>query len=374
MAVSKLRELAPGYTSEVDNVDEKSWCQLLDLFDDANIFQTWSYAEVTRGARNMSHLVLKKNGEVVALAQVRIAKVPLLRIGIAYVRWGPIWQRVNTPHDAEVFRQAIRAMRNEFAFKRGLVLRLLPVVFENEIPGCAEIFSEEGFASSAQEMRSRTILMDLSPSLAELHEGMKPHWKRELKVAQKQNLEILEGSNDELFGSFIEIYKEMVSRKQFKEPNDINQFRTIQSRLPEKFKMKIILCKSGQEVSSGLIASTMGNTSVYMFGATSNAGMKSRGSYMLQWKNLECLKQAGCPVYNLNGINPVKNPGTFKFKDDLAGAHGKDVFFIGGYDSYASALSHFCVEFGDTLRKKFRAMKGPKPAANNAKLSPKAAS
>ena len=109
---------------------------------------------------------------------------------------GPDWQRVNAPHDAEVFRQAIRALRNEFAFKRGLVLRLLPVVFENQISGCAELFSEEGFASSAQEMRSRTILMDLSPTLAKMHEGMKPHWKRELKVAQKQNLEILEGAND----------------------------------------------------------------------------------------------------------------------------------------------------------------------------------
>ena len=83
------------------------------------------------------------------------------------------------------------------------------------------------------EKRSRTILMDLSPSLDDLRQGLRPHWQRELKVADKQKLEIIEGREDELFEMFIEMYREMVARKKFSEPNDIKEFRTIQRQLPQ---------------------------------------------------------------------------------------------------------------------------------------------
>ena len=96
MALLKMRELGPGYTAEVDTVDEQRWYQILQEFDDANIYQTWSYAAVTCGRRNMSHLILRKHGDVATVAQVRIAKLPLIKAGIAYVRWGPLWRRRST--------------------------------------------------------------------------------------------------------------------------------------------------------------------------------------------------------------------------------------------------------------------------------------
>src|SRR5436189_1342 len=83
--------------------------------------------------------------------------------------------------------------------------------------------------------------------------------------------------------------------------------------------MKIMLCKSGDEHCAGLVCSAIGKTAIYLFGATSNAGMKSRGSYLLHWKLIEWLKQNRFSVYDLHGINPVRNPGTYKFKNDLAG-------------------------------------------------------
>jgi lipid II:glycine glycyltransferase (peptidoglycan interpeptide bridge formation enzyme) len=199
--------------------------------------------------------------------------------------------------------------------------------------------------------------MDLSAPLPDLREGMKAHWKRELKVAEKGALEIVEGSGDELFDSFIEIYKEMVSRKNFVEPNDIFQFRKIQAQLPDRLKMKVMLCKSGEQVYSGVICSACGNSAVYLFGATSTAGMKSRGSYLLQWRMLERLKQSGVTMYNLNGINPEKNPGTYKFKSDLAGSHGQEVSYLGRFDCSAGMLSSLCIEAGDRFRATVRSLR-----------------
>ena len=371
MSVRSIRELAPGYTSEVDAVDERTWCQFLQGFDDANIYQTWPYAAVVCGPRNMSHLVLRQNGDIAAIAQARIAKLPFVNLGIAYIQWGPIWRRTATEVKEETFRQAVRALRNEFVCKRGLALRVFPIVFDDPSSHFAEILAEEGFSSLGQETRGRTILMDLSPSVEDLRQGMQSHWKRELKIAERNVLVVSEGSDDGLFETFVGIYREMVSRKKFVEPNDINQFRLIQSKLPEKLKMKIMLCGPGDQVGSGLICSMIGDTAIYLFGATSNAGLKSRGSYLLHWKLIEKLKVNGTAIYNLNGINPIKNPGTFKFKSDLAGKSGKDVYYVGRFDSHAGFLSRTCIELGDTLRTAYRKLKERAKTSRDAKASPK---
>lgn len=335
----RTNELRTGYEFEVDTVDERTWCQLLERFDDANIYQTWSYDQVRFGRQNISHLILKDRGRVVAIAQSRIIRVPLVSIGIAYIRWGPLWKQRHTTADVETFRQMVRALRIEYAGRRGLVVRLFPILFHADEPSLGAILKDEGFSSVGSHSRSRTILMDITPSLDDLYQGMRPHWKRELKIAERKGLEIVEGTGDELFQAVIDTHEEMVARKKFKEGNDINQFRLMQTELPENLKMRVMICRSSAGICAGVIWSAMGRTALYLFGATSNIGMKSNGSYLLQWKLIEQLKKEGLAAYDLNGINPEMNPGTYKFKNDLAGKYGQDVWFAGQFESHVSCLT-----------------------------------
>jgi lipid II:glycine glycyltransferase (peptidoglycan interpeptide bridge formation enzyme) len=357
MSKRKIRPLTAGYSSEIGNTDEQTWAELVRGFEDGNIYQTWPYGTVIAGRRRLSHVVLKRNGDVVAIAQARIKKLPIVGLGIAYVQWGPLWRRRGLETDAEIFRQAVRALRNEFVCERGLTLRLFPMVFANDPLDFNAILAGEGFSSTGEETRGRTILMDLTPPLADLREGMSPHWKRELKVAEKSDLEFIEGSSAELFETFIGMYKEMVSRKKFVEPNDIHQFERIQMQLAEPLKMRVLLCRSRAGLSAGAIYSLAGNSAIYLFGATSNAGMKSRGSYFLQWKIIEVLKEQGAALYNLNGINPGKNPGTYKFKSELAGKNGQDVYYVGRLDSHPGRIRSSCIAMGDQMRAIYRKLK-----------------
>jgi len=345
-----MRVLGEGYSAEVDAIEEKAWYQLLERFEDANIYQTWAYGLVRSGRQNISHLVLKYEGGVVAVAQCRIEQLPGVGAGIAYVMWGPVWRPRGAQPESEIFRQAIRALRNEYAGRRGLLVRIYPILFEDESAGFLTILEDEGFGRGSGKGQARTILMDLTPSLDEIRKSLRPHWQRELKVSEKQKVEVLDGVEDELFEMFIGAYKEMVARKKFREPNDIREFREIQQRLPAEFKMKILLCKSSDGVCAGLIASRLGGTAIYLFGATSTIGMKTRGSYLLQWKLIEWLKGNGASRYDLNGINPGANPGTYKFKSDLAGENGRDVCFLGRFESCESMVSLACVNIGEKLR------------------------
>ncbi|MGB9106999.1 MAG: hypothetical protein WCC59_19745, partial [Terriglobales bacterium] len=159
---TSMREPQPDFTAEADQADEVTWCELLDGFDDANIYQTWPYDEVRCGRANLSHLVLRCKGEVVAAAQSRLVKLPVVNAGIAYVRWGPLWRRRGETPNPEIFRQAIRALRNEYASRRGLTVRVYPAAFEEDSVGFSSILNEEGFFSVADGKVDRTLLMDLS--------------------------------------------------------------------------------------------------------------------------------------------------------------------------------------------------------------------
>ncbi len=96
------------YDVEVDNVSKDKWTSLLQQFNDANIYQTWTYGSVRWGERSLSHQVVKKDGEIIAIAQVAIKKIPFGGVGVAYSPWGPLWRKRGDPVDLKDLQYAIR--------------------------------------------------------------------------------------------------------------------------------------------------------------------------------------------------------------------------------------------------------------------------
>jgi hypothetical protein len=351
------RPLDAGYTSEVDATDEAGWYRMLAEFDDANIFQTVAYGAATPRRGKLSHLVLRFEGVPVSIAQARIVRIPGVHLGIAYIRWGPMWRLRASASGVAAFRQCLRALRNEYACKRGLVLRVLPLLFDPDASVYMPMLAEEGFERVAGDAPSRTILMDLRPPLEQLRNGIRAHYKRELKRAERNGLEIVEGTTGDLFDALIEVHREMVRRKRFVEGSDIGRFRRVQDLLPEPLKMRIMLARSEAGVCAGLVCSAFATTAVYLFGATSDLGLKSNGSYLLHWKLIELLKNEGRAVYDLHGVNAEHNPGTYAFKRDLGGEHGSEVAFLGTFEAHEGWLGHRGVRFAERMRHKYRTLK-----------------
>ncbi|HXH47963.1 MAG TPA: peptidoglycan bridge formation glycyltransferase FemA/FemB family protein [Terriglobia bacterium] len=376
-----MHGLDPGYASEVDAVDEHEWYQILQKFNDANIYQTYAAGVVYCGRRNISHLILKKNGEVVAAAQAKILKLPWVNVGTATIQSGPLLRIGSNEPDLETFRRAVRALRNEYVCKRGLVLRILPDFYSDD-PACfSAILAEEGFSLIPRDVRCRTILMDLRPSLEEIYGGIAKSWRRNLKRANARALEVIEGTSEGLFKEFLGIYEETVSRKKFVSFADINKFRQVQARLPENLKMIILLARSEEGLCAGLVCTAIGNSATPLFAATSNAGMASRGSYLLHWSLIKKLKERGFSTYDLGGIDPTGNPGTYRFKNELGGRNGRDVYTLGCFDAHSGGLSYACVNLADglkTIGRNFKELvggftlraRGPKVSRNSARFHP----
>lgn len=324
-------------TAEVDRITEPGWNSLLDEFDDASIYQTWAYGAVSWGENHLSHLVLRRGGVPVALAQVRIVRVPILGTGIAYIRWGPICTRKGSLFDLTIWRAAMEALAEEYVRRRGLALRVLPFVFEQDDggPRLSASWNQLGALQNPRMKPYQTILVDLAPSLDEIRRALAKKWRNQLNAAERNGLEITEGTHSSLYAEFAGIYREMIDRKRFESTVNIDAFRRIHDRLPAAQKMLIVIARRDGRPVAGLVASIIGATGIYLLGATGDDGANAKGSYLLQWRLLQRLKELGCKWYDLGGINAAANPGVYHFKTGLG---GRELFQIGAYDLYPNHL------------------------------------
>ncbi len=344
---SKPIPLEDGYTAEFDTVDEHEWYKIIDQFSDANLYQTWSYDAVRCGEKNISHFILRLDNKIIAAAQARIVRIPIIGLGAAYIRWGPLWRLRYQKAGPTIFQMVIRALRNEYVCQRGLILRMFPVLYNDDTNLIKDTLITERYIPTPEEGSQRTLILDIQPPIEEIRKNFKQKWRNCLNRAERNQIELIEGTDDILFEDFIKLYRELLQRKKFKEPNDINEFRMIQRELPTKFKMGIFLCHDNGNNSAGAICAAIGETGVYLFGATNAQGMKNKGSYLLQWKAIQWMKNNGCRYYNLNGINPTVNPGSYHFKAGISGNNGKAIHYLGRFDCYAGAISAAFAQIGD---------------------------
>jgi lipid II:glycine glycyltransferase (peptidoglycan interpeptide bridge formation enzyme) len=190
-------------------------------------------------------------------------------------------------------------------------------------------------------------MVDLTRPIDELRRALNPKWRNKLSGAEKLGLEVIEGDTDDLYRSFMVLQREMLARKDYQTAVNYEEFSRVQSDLPKSLKMRIFLCRHESEVVSSAICSAMGNTGIYLLGATGDKGLKVKGSYLLQWRIMQWLQTHNFRWYDLGGINPEKNPGVYSFK---AGLPGKEVYHMGLFESSDGMSSSLVVKLAEMLK------------------------
>jgi len=356
----------PIWTIDVDSTSSSEWSEMLDLFSDANIYQTWSYGRVRWGVGNLSHMVLKRDGEVVGIAQLRIVRPTSLKFGIAYLRWGPLCERRGRPLNPEIVSRMARALEEEYVNKRRLFLRMIPNAFAGTPRASAiqSAFSAFTPETMAYENAYRTLLLDLSPSLEELRKKFDPKWRNKLSGAERNHLKIIAGNGPKEYDTFCHIYKNMRDRKAFETTVDVEEFRRIQEDLIESHRMQILISEDGGIPVAALVVSAMGDSAIYLLGATSDEGLRSKGAYLLQWAALQWLKANGIRWYDLGGIDPEGNPGVYSFK---RGMSGSDVTQISPLVASKSGVSSVIAKAGIAVQRTLRTSSGTSQIARTLK-------
>lgn len=351
-----------GYQVEIDNVDKNLWSELLTKFNDASIYQTWSYGAVLYGEKNLSHFILKKDSDVIAIAQVGIRKIPALLTGIANIHWGPLWRKKDIEENSDNFFYTINTLKNEYVVKRQLLLRIWPNEIEIAENIARTLLEDSGFIYNLTVPKYRTFRLSLTPSLEELRQNLDRKWRQALARAERfAALDIEYGTSEEHYRIALNIYNEMHVRKQFSK-FDMEGQGFVQKDLPESLKMKILICRLKGEPIAALGWSTIGNTGLPLIAATGDkaVSLSTNASNLLWWKMIEDMKEQGCIFCDVGGIDPKLNPGGYKFKSGLLGQNEREEKHIGQflmYNNLRAYLIKIIIDKTRLIRKRLSALR-----------------
>jgi lipid II:glycine glycyltransferase (peptidoglycan interpeptide bridge formation enzyme) len=117
----------------------------------------------------------------------------------------------------------------------------------------------------------------------------------------------------------------MRTRKQFETSVDVDEFGRIHEMLPAGQRMHTFLARKDGEAVAALVIPHIGDTGLYLLGATNEKARELKAAYFLQWSVMMWLKEHGARCYDLGGIDPEANPGGYHFK---SGFNGLDVLQV----------------------------------------------
>jgi hypothetical protein len=331
----------------IKEVDRETWLRLAPTFKDYNYRQTWSFggACAERIGAVSEHVVIEHSERgILGLADVRIKKLPFVGGGIAYINGGPLVLK-NTDIDEKILLDVVTALQNEYVSKRKLSLRISPSFLDGtRIYAIKTIFSNLGFNDFCQ--RKKTIILDLSLDLAEIRQNLHQKWRNALNTAEKKKLESRHGKDMLLLEQFIPLFNDLISKKAFSVDLGIDFYANVQSQSTDTEKFLVTLADNEGIPVAGHVASILGDSCVYLLGATNDDGRKLNAAYLLQWEVIKQAKAMGCRWYDLGGIDSEKNPGVYRFKQRMG---GMEVTIPGPYEKRATGARAFLVHIGEKI-------------------------
>lgn len=187
--------------------------------------------------------------------------------------------------------------------------------------GWRSVVSESGFSEGQPNF---VFQIDLRSQNEEtLLAGFNQLWRRNIKKAEKEGVEVARGSRDEL-ADFHKVYLETAKRDKFI-PRPLRYFERMWDELNRnEIHLKLFLAKWQGQVIASTIAIQVGDHYWYSYGASSAFGREARGSNAVQWVMMKDALHSGAACYDLRGITPTLDPndphvGLIQFKVGTGG-------------------------------------------------------
>jgi len=328
------------------NMDRTQWQTAAGRFLDYNYRQMWDFgvACAERVGAVSEHVAVELDGEVVGLADVRVKRIPGLGTGIAYVNGGPLVRR-GDDRDRDGLSLCLKALIEEYTDRRGMVLRVMaPIDGGSWNEGQKAVFAEAGFLPSEATRPYRTFLLNIDREPEEIRKSMAQKWRNGLNQSEKRGLAIRAGTDPALFREFCDLFSRFIERKQFEVDLTPPFYLSVHERASEPDRFLVTLVDLDGAVVAGHVASLLGDTSVYLLGASSDEGLKAKATYLLQWQAIQAARERGLKWYDLGGIDPEGNPGVYHFKSGLG---GQDVTAPGPLEYAATGLRGTVVHWSE---------------------------
>lgn len=203
--------------------------------------------------------------------------------------------------------------------------------------GWRPLSASGGFAAGQPKFNFWIPLVDAAGAVLDddaLLAGMNQQWRRNIRKADKEGVEVRTGRRDDLV-DFHRIYVETAQRDHFT-PRPLSYFERMWDALtaesPER--LRLYLAQHQGDLVAATTMVQVGKHAWYSYGASTTAKREVRGSNAVQWQMMRDARDAGAAVYDMRGITDTvaaddPHAGLLQFK---VGTGGQAVEYVGEWD------------------------------------------
>jgi hypothetical protein len=313
-----------------------AWDDLAAGFEDMCMEQSFAFTGSRWSKLRSAGLILREEGKPIAMALTLLATLPVLGIGIAYVKFGPLWRRKGSRPDFEILSAALEALKYEFGAKRRLVVRIMPPADPDFEPAWKDALARSNFSLHAALSDRERYLVDLTLSEEEQLASLGAPWRANLKKASGA-LEIREYDLQSGIPAFIALYKNMLARKKFDDHHGLDDLPAIAEQAGGKLGMRLFFASHQGKPVVGSILIGSGERVFVPFSATSDEALHLRAGYALRWAIIDKLRGTDARWLDLGGAEG--DTGLRHYKLGNVGKKGRVVDIPGEYDFAPSAFA-----------------------------------
>jgi hypothetical protein len=322
-------------------VDEPGpeWDRLAAEFSDMCLEQTAAFAAPRFDAARTTGIILREatSNEPLAMALAVVATLPVLGLGIAYVKFGPLWRRRGARACPEHLALMLEALKREFAEKRGLAVRIMPPADPGYEEEWKAALSAARFAFHAAAPDPARYLVDLTLSEGDQLKSLGSKWRSNLAKSAIDRLVIREVDLEAGLAEFLALYREMLARKQFDDRHGVADLPAIAKAAGPALGMRLFLASyEGRPVVGSIIVGT-GECVFVPFSATDEKALELRAGYALRWTIMERLRGTEARWLDLGGTEG--DQGLRHYKLGNIGKRGRVVEILGEFDFVPNPLA-----------------------------------
>ncbi len=212
--------------------------------------------------------------------------------------------------------------------------------------------SQFTFAPSKPILPTHTFLLDLTQSEEEILKNMHEKTRYNLRLAQKQGVEVKEKDDEKSLEIFLDFLIKTERRQGFYSHSK-SYFREQWETLKPVAMIHLLLAYFDNEPISGILILRFKDDLYYAYGGSSETHREKMPNQLLHWEAIKLGKKLGCKTYDLWGAYLEKpessDPwyGIYRFK---AGFGGKLVSSPITFDLVINPLGYKLCQIADAYR------------------------
>lgn len=295
---------------------DAEWDAFVANHPQGSVLQTTHWAMLKgRFGWSPQRVWLRREGQLIAGAQMLIRSVAFGLVKMAYIPHGPL---VNWEDEEQVdvlFNQIdLAAYKN-----RAGILKLEPLLWQDQLDPerwTALCHKFNMVAATDTIQPPRTMLLDLRPPLDDILTSFKQKTRYNIRLAAKKGVTVRQGAAADL-PAFNRLMRITGGRNQFGVHAPEYYRDAFDLFSPEQ--RTLLLAEYEGKLLAGAMIFAIGPTATFLFGGSSNEERERMPAYAIQWAAIEWAKAQGCQWYDLWGVpdaDPDELESQFSGRDD----------------------------------------------------------